>query len=111
MSSLGCVHCDPTNTHWQPTKFYILDGNSVCEYCLRKIQTQNEDPDDPYEEDPGRYDQVKIDEGGQVTAFAEHTGLTLKLFASNGTCLMTSPVASPVITGDSISFPPIKISL
>jgi hypothetical protein len=94
MSNLGCVYCDPTNTNWQPTKFYILDGCSVCEYCLRKMQTQNEDPEEPID----------------VVAKAL-TGVTMRLYSAEGVCLMESPVPSPVISGDSISFPPIQISM
>jgi hypothetical protein len=111
--TLGCVYCDPTDTHWRPTKFYILDGRSVCEYHLRKIQTQNEDPEPENTQGQPRLEEVLEPYAREaVDIVARHlVGLTMKLYNEDGVCLMSSRVGAPVVNGDTVQFPPIKISL
>lgn len=47
MVELSCVYCPP-DTMFRPDKIYILDGCSVCEVCLRKIQTRYEGSGEGY---------------------------------------------------------------
>jgi len=117
MSSLGCVYCDPTNTNYRPTKCYILDGCSVCEVCLRKIQTNYEETGEGYRPlghgvDINSMLNEEDSDEKVVDVISRHlTGLTMKLFNEGGVCLMSSRIDSPVVNGDTIQFPPIKVSL
>lgn len=109
--SLGCVYCPEDTGHWRPTKFYILDGCSVCQICLRKIQTRYEESGEGYR--PLGQD-LSLDEILEPTIEATTkylTGLTMKLYNEDGVCLVSVPVNSPVANGDSIQLPPITLSL
>jgi hypothetical protein len=101
--SLGCVDCTPGG-HWRPTTFYIYQGDSLCISCLGRrkdkdlpvvVPENDEEPDD-YEE---------LDDGPIFS------NLTMKLYDRHGVCLMYAPVNSPVVNGDTIQFPPIKITI
>jgi hypothetical protein len=47
----------------------------------------------------------------QATIDNHFKGMTMRLFNESGVCLMSSRVETPVINGDTIQFPPFKISL
>jgi hypothetical protein len=56
MTSIGCVYC-PTDTNYRPERIYFLDGCSVCDGCLHKIQTSYEDADENEKTIPEAWDE------------------------------------------------------
>ncbi len=116
ISGLGCVYCVPTNPHWRPDKIYILDGCSVCEYCLHKIRTSYEETGEGYRPLGQNVELDEILEPYSQEAVTDIVAkslvnITMKLFNEDGVCLMSSRVGAPVINGDTVQFPPIKVSL
>jgi hypothetical protein len=109
---LSCVYC-PDDVIFRPgniERVYILDGCSVCESCLRKIQTEYETNGEGYRPLGSNRSLNEILEPYSSDKY-DNKGMIMQLLDSDGKCLASAKVEHPVVNGDMISFPPLVISL